>query len=169
MAVSPGHVIAMRRCIPVVNIPVIKATCLGAVHQPQRVPFRARGENSCNLSVARGSPTTVMRMAFTSATRQIHTSTGKDSSKQRSKASLVVENSLTSDPSTWNGSSLLTVEQIAPSGLSLLYETTRSMRAVVRKFGGDDLLQHKLLAAVFYGEFIEVIPSSIFILSKEES
>jgi carbamoyl-phosphate synthase/aspartate carbamoyltransferase/dihydroorotase len=42
------------------------------------------------------------------------------------------------------------VNQIAPSGLSLLFDTTRSMRAVVHKFGGDNLLQHKLLAAVFY-------------------
>lgn len=92
-----------------------------------------------------------MREASTASTGAQYVP-ARENRTHKSKASITVENSLTADPSSWHGSSLLTVNQIASSGLSLLFDTTRSMRAVVHKFGGDNLLQHKLLAAVFYGK-----------------
>ena len=57
---------------------------------------------------------------------------------------------LTSDPSTWKGSSLLSVTQITPSGLALLLQTAEQMRTLVRKHGGDNRLAHRILATVFY-------------------
>lgn len=92
----------------------------------------------------------VREASTTISTQHVHQAS--ENRTHKSKASITDENSLTADPSSWHGSSLLSVNQIAPSGLSLLFDTTRSMRAVVHKFGGDNLLQHKLLAAVFYGK-----------------
>lgn len=57
---------------------------------------------------------------------------------------------LTSDPTTWSNSSLISVTQIAPSGLTLLYEIAMKMRDIVQSKGGDDRFQHKILASVFY-------------------
>ncbi|KAL7481950.1 hypothetical protein ACHAW6_007635 [Cyclotella cf. meneghiniana] len=57
---------------------------------------------------------------------------------------------LTSSPSTWHNSSLLSVTQITPPGLRLLFRTAAAMRTLVRTHGGDDRLRHKLLATVFY-------------------
>ena len=57
---------------------------------------------------------------------------------------------LTVDPTTWYNSSLISVTQIAPSGLTLLYELAMKMRDIVRKEGGDDRLKHRILASVFY-------------------
>ena len=57
---------------------------------------------------------------------------------------------LTSTPSTWHNSPLLTVTQIAPSGLSLLFRTASQMRHLVKTHGGDDRCRHKVLATVFY-------------------
>jgi hypothetical protein len=92
----------------------------------------------------------VRKASTTTSTQHVHQAS--ENLTHKSKASITDENCLTADPSSWHGSSLLSVNQIAPSGLSLLFDTTRSMRAVVHKFGGDNLLQHKLLAAVFYGK-----------------
>lgn len=59
---------------------------------------------------------------------------------------------LTSDPETWTNSSLASVTQLTPSGLSLLCSTAQQMRNLVKKpnGGGDDRLKHKILASVFY-------------------
>jgi carbamoyl-phosphate synthase/aspartate carbamoyltransferase/dihydroorotase len=57
---------------------------------------------------------------------------------------------LTSDPVTWKGSSLLSVTQITPSGLAFLMQTAHKMKVLVREKGGDDRLAHRLLATVFY-------------------
>lgn len=57
---------------------------------------------------------------------------------------------LTSDPATWNGASLLSVTQITPSGLSLLLQVSEKMKDLVRSKGGDDRLAHRVLATVFY-------------------
>jgi aspartate carbamoyltransferase len=57
---------------------------------------------------------------------------------------------LTDNPSTWVGSSLLSVTQIDPTGLRLLFTVTDEMRQLVRTAGGDDRLKHKVLSTVFY-------------------
>eukprot|EP00520_Triparma_pacifica_P019160 CAMPEP_0118656936 /NCGR_PEP_ID=MMETSP0785-20121206/13744_1 /TAXON_ID=91992 /ORGANISM="Bolidomonas pacifica, Strain CCMP 1866" /LENGTH=330 /DNA_ID=CAMNT_0006549807 /DNA_START=10 /DNA_END=1001 /DNA_ORIENTATION=- len=57
---------------------------------------------------------------------------------------------LTSDPSTWTGSSLVSVKQITPSGLQLLLDVSLEMKTIVRLVGGDERLKHKILANVFY-------------------
>jgi aspartate carbamoyltransferase catalytic subunit len=57
---------------------------------------------------------------------------------------------LTSDPASWKGSSLLSVTQITPSGLALLLQTVKAMKTLVRTDGGDDRLKHRVLATVFY-------------------
>ena len=60
-------------------------------------------------------------------------------------------NGLTSDPKSWSNSSLISVTQITPSGLNLLYQTTIQMRNLVKNGkGGDDTLKHHVLASVFY-------------------
>ena len=55
---------------------------------------------------------------------------------------------LTSDPQTWSNSSLLSVTQITPLGLKLLYDTALQMRALVQRQGGDNRLEHKILSSV---------------------
>lgn len=57
---------------------------------------------------------------------------------------------LTSDPQTWKNSNLLSVSQIDPDGLRLLYSIAISMRELVKVSGGDDRLKHKILANIFY-------------------
>jgi aspartate carbamoyltransferase len=57
---------------------------------------------------------------------------------------------LTSDPATWKGSSLLSVTQITPSGLILLLEVAEEMKTLVRDHGGDNRLAHRILATVFF-------------------
>jgi len=61
-----------------------------------------------------------------------------------------LKDSLTEDPTTWKDSSLLSVTQITPAGLTLLMETAKEMKSIVREKGGDNRLQHKVLATVFY-------------------
>ena len=58
--------------------------------------------------------------------------------------------SLTEDPSSWKGSSVLSVNQITPSGLELLFAVAHEMRTLVRTQGGDSRLQHKLVSTIFY-------------------
>jgi aspartate carbamoyltransferase len=57
---------------------------------------------------------------------------------------------LTSDKKTWDGTSLLSVTQISPSGLNLLCSVASEMRELVAREGGDERLKHKLMASVFY-------------------
>lgn len=58
--------------------------------------------------------------------------------------------SLTDEPSSWTGASVLSVNQITPSGLQLLFTVSQEMRTLVRTAGGDGRLQHKLVSTVFY-------------------
>mmetsp|Transcript_3631 Transcript_3631/g.6873 ORF Transcript_3631/g.6873 Transcript_3631/m.6873 type:complete len:326 (+) Transcript_3631:38-1015(+) len=60
------------------------------------------------------------------------------------------ENSLTSDPTTWKGSNFVSVKQLTPSGLQLLFSVSRSMKSLVRTSGGDARLSPHVLANVFY-------------------
>jgi len=57
---------------------------------------------------------------------------------------------LTEDPASWKGSSLLSVTQITPPGLQLLFSVARQMRTLVRTQGGDDRLKHAVLGTIFY-------------------
>jgi carbamoyl-phosphate synthase/aspartate carbamoyltransferase/dihydroorotase len=57
---------------------------------------------------------------------------------------------LTCDPSTWKGASLLSVKQITPSGLSLLFQVAEQMKTLVKQKGGDNRLAQKVLATCFY-------------------
>ncbi len=70
--------------------------------------------------------------------------------------SSLVDN-LTNDPKSWSNSSLISVTQITPSGLDLLYQTTTSMRNLVKNSGhggggggGTTKHQHRILSSVFY-------------------
>ena len=60
--------------------------------------------------------------------------------------------SLTSDARTWSVSpGLVSVRQVTPSGLTLLFRTARRMRAAVRPAGGGaGGLGGRTLATVFY-------------------
>ena len=62
----------------------------------------------------------------------------------------VSPDTLTSDPSTWKGASLLSVTQISSSGLILLMELAEQMKILVRTHGGDHRLQHRILATCFF-------------------
>jgi aspartate carbamoyltransferase len=57
---------------------------------------------------------------------------------------------LTKDPSSWEGSSLLSVTQITPDGLDLLFQVSQQMRELVRSQGGDNRLQHRVLGTIFF-------------------
>lgn len=57
---------------------------------------------------------------------------------------------LTDEPSSWEGSSLLSVTQITAAGLELLFRVTQEMRTLVRTHGGDDRLRHTILGTVFF-------------------
>jgi carbamoyl-phosphate synthase/aspartate carbamoyltransferase/dihydroorotase len=57
---------------------------------------------------------------------------------------------LSSDPDSWISQPIISVTQITPSGLNLLYETADSMRTLVKTKGGDSRLAHKVLATIFY-------------------
>lgn len=57
---------------------------------------------------------------------------------------------LTENAETWKGSSLLSVTQITPPGLHLLFQVAQEMRQIVRTKGGDDRLAHRVLGTVFY-------------------
>ncbi|KAL7515692.1 hypothetical protein ACHAXN_012909 [Cyclotella atomus] len=59
-------------------------------------------------------------------------------------------NTLTSTASSWHNSPVLSVSQLTPSGLSLLFETAQKMRTLVKEKGGDERLKFKILASVFY-------------------
>ena len=58
--------------------------------------------------------------------------------------------SLTEEPSSWTGSSILSVNQITPAGLQLLFTVAHEMRTLVRTKGGDDRLKHKLVSTIFF-------------------
>mmetsp|Transcript_15184 Transcript_15184/g.30240 ORF Transcript_15184/g.30240 Transcript_15184/m.30240 type:complete len:325 (-) Transcript_15184:18-992(-) len=60
------------------------------------------------------------------------------------------ENGLTADPATWVGNNFISVKQLTPEGLQLLFSVAKEMKALVRASGGDDRLKHKVLANVFY-------------------
>lgn len=58
---------------------------------------------------------------------------------------------LTDDPKTWSSApGLVSVAQVTPSGLELLFRTAQEMRTAVRRNGGDDRLAGRTLATVFY-------------------
>jgi aspartate carbamoyltransferase len=57
---------------------------------------------------------------------------------------------LTEDPASWNGKSLLSVTQITPAGFEMMVKVSQEMRDIVKTKGGDDRLKHKLLATTFY-------------------
>mmetsp|Transcript_7441 Transcript_7441/g.18635 ORF Transcript_7441/g.18635 Transcript_7441/m.18635 type:complete len:333 (-) Transcript_7441:91-1089(-) len=57
---------------------------------------------------------------------------------------------LTEDPKSWIGQSLVSVNQITPKGFDFLIKVAQQMRDIVRSEGGDGRLKHKLLATVFY-------------------
>lgn len=57
---------------------------------------------------------------------------------------------LTSDPRSWTGKSLVSVNQISQDGFDLLVKITQQMRVIVRSEGGDNRLKNKLLATIFY-------------------
>lgn len=59
-------------------------------------------------------------------------------------------NTLTSAPSSWHNSPVLSVSQLTPSGLSLLFSTAQKMRTLVKEKGGDERLKFKILASIFY-------------------
>jgi aspartate carbamoyltransferase len=58
--------------------------------------------------------------------------------------------SLTEDPTSWKGQSLVSVTQITPRGFELLVKIATQMKDIVLQEGGDDRFKHKLLATVFY-------------------
>lgn len=57
---------------------------------------------------------------------------------------------LTEDPASWRGASLLSVTQITSKGLQLLFNVSQEMRELVRTQGGDDRLKHHVLGTVFF-------------------
>jgi len=57
---------------------------------------------------------------------------------------------LTCDPQTWKDSSLVSVTQIAPSGLDLLYSKALQMRSLVKSNGGSNKYEHRILSSIFY-------------------
>ena len=57
---------------------------------------------------------------------------------------------LTEDPTSWKGQSLLSVQQITPKGFEMVVKVAQEMREIVQIDGGDDRLKHKLLATTFY-------------------
>ena len=58
--------------------------------------------------------------------------------------------SLTSDPASWKGQSLVSVTQLDNSGFDLLVEVAQQMKTLVKEKGGDDRCKHQILATVFY-------------------
>jgi aspartate carbamoyltransferase len=58
--------------------------------------------------------------------------------------------SLTEDPATWKGASLLSVTQITPLGLQMLLAKSEEMKNLVRSTGGDNRLSHVVLGTVFF-------------------
>lgn len=61
-----------------------------------------------------------------------------------------LKDGMTSDPATWMGQSIISVTQLAPSGLELLMKTACEMRELVRTQGGDERLKHRVLSTIFY-------------------
>jgi carbamoyl-phosphate synthase/aspartate carbamoyltransferase/dihydroorotase len=57
---------------------------------------------------------------------------------------------LTEQAESWKGSSLLSVTQITPAGLNLLFQVAQQMREIVHDKGGDDRLAHRILGTVFF-------------------
>jgi aspartate carbamoyltransferase len=57
---------------------------------------------------------------------------------------------LTEDPASWHGKSLLSVTQITPAAFEMVVKVAQEMRDIVKTQGGDDRLKHKLLATTFY-------------------
>jgi aspartate carbamoyltransferase len=57
---------------------------------------------------------------------------------------------LTESPASWKGASLLSVTQITPPGLTLLFQVAQEMRHLVKTKGGDTRLQHRVLGTIFF-------------------
>ncbi|GAX13990.1 aspartate carbamoyltransferase catalytic subunit [Fistulifera solaris] len=57
---------------------------------------------------------------------------------------------LSEDVSSWKGASVLSVTQMTPGGLALVFEIAHQMRMMVQTQGADTRCQGKLLATVFY-------------------
>jgi aspartate carbamoyltransferase len=57
---------------------------------------------------------------------------------------------LSDDPSSWIGSSLLSVTQITNQGLQLLMTEAQHMRELVQRQGGDERLKHRVIGTVFF-------------------
>ena len=57
---------------------------------------------------------------------------------------------LTEDPASWDGKSLVSVTQITPAGFEMLMKVAQQMRNIVKTVGGDERLKHKQLATTFF-------------------
>jgi len=57
---------------------------------------------------------------------------------------------LTSDSSSWIGSSLLLVQQVTHGGLGLPFQVADQMRVLTKTQGGDGRLKHKAMGSVFF-------------------
>lgn len=57
---------------------------------------------------------------------------------------------ITSDPQSWVSQPLISVSQLSFSGLELLIKTALNMRDIVKENGGDNRLQHRILATIFF-------------------
>lgn len=57
---------------------------------------------------------------------------------------------LTEDPESWKGASFLSVSQITSQGLHLMFRVAQDMKRLVATKGGDQRLDKKVLATVFY-------------------
>lgn len=97
------------------------------------------------------SSTTLQTLTSTTSTTAV-TDTNTDnitSNENKEQMSRLVDG-LTSDPSTWSQSSLISVTQLTPSGLHFLLQTASMMKTLVKTQGGDDRLKYHVLASVFY-------------------
>jgi carbamoyl-phosphate synthase/aspartate carbamoyltransferase/dihydroorotase len=57
---------------------------------------------------------------------------------------------LTEDPNSWKGASFLSVSQITAPGLHKLFQVSQEMKELVSSKGGDQRLDKRVLATVFY-------------------
>ena len=71
--------------------------------------------------------------------------------RQKTGGDGLAKDSLTGDPSSWNGKSLASVEQISPAGLTLVMDYADKFRHLVEHGSGAcEILKGKIMAAVFY-------------------
>lgn len=97
------------------------------------------------------TPGCKLRQARTAQERKMGMTSGDESTAPPSPLGGLAD-SLTSDARTWSVSpGLVSVGQVTPSGLTLLFRTARRMRAAVRSGGGGaGGLGGRTLATVFY-------------------